>query len=382
MTSLGDSRSERYEFGEVLGTGTTATVRRAYDRVLDRDVALKEIHLDLGQGALLAEARAAARVSHPSIVVIHDVIDSPTGSFIAMELLEGPTLAEALEQRSFSARDVFQVLTAIASALEAAHAKRVVHCDIKPDNIFLTENGRTVVTDFGLANPELGGGTPGYMAPEQYEGAEMAPSMDVFGWGCVAIQMFSGTAPFGVGAEEAAYRTNHEPPVGDLQSTAEFLGLGELMLRCLEKDPGERPADGSVIVAALLEIAEQSSATVPTQRVASTYEYEPVERLPAEAALLPAIRLLVEPSDRDAWYFDVRAGEQIEVGREATLLLDDSQASRRHALLSFDGHQLLVSDLGSMNGTLCNGRVVTEYYAMPGDVLEIGTTAIHVMWPD
>lgn len=377
--------ADRYLRGEILGRGSTATVYRAHDQLLDRPVALKEIHLNNAGSVLLAEARAAAGISHPNVVTIHDVIVDDNGSYIAMELLDGPTLGDVLRSGFPLPDEAMRIACDLASALDAAHRRGIVHCDIKPDNIFVTTSGRIVVTDFGLAAPELGGGTPGYMAPEQYTDEPPDPSMDVFAWACVVVELLCGAPPFGTDPNQAEQQTVAGAASVAVEPFGHWRGLWELVGRCLDPIPERRPHDGSALFAELSAVLWQSPpATVPVARDVLTPPLSssevshdiPQASAPAPVDTAAAIRLVVVPPAGDAWYFDLLAGEEIDVGREARLLIDDSQVSRHHVSLHNDGAQLVVTDLGSMNGTYVNGHLVDRAAALPGDVIYVGTTSI------
>ncbi|MGH3849545.1 MAG: serine/threonine-protein kinase, partial [Pseudonocardiaceae bacterium] len=255
-----DLLHSRYSLVEVLGQGAMGVVWRAHDAVLDRDIALKELRPGPGvdpteaKERFLVEARAAARLSHPNIVAVHDVFVDDDRVVIAMELVEGPTLEELVRAGAQPTSLVREVMAQVAQALASAHAVGVVHRDLKPDNIFWTQEGRAVVADFGLARIGAGRGTvegtvmgtPGYMAPEQVRGTATGPQADVFGWAAVAYQLAAGSSPFGdLDASDPvalAYRIVHEDsPTLDLPDDP---ALAALITKGLAKDPVDRPADG------------------------------------------------------------------------------------------------------------------------------------------
>jgi serine/threonine-protein kinase len=385
MVLHGGAAAGRYLRGQVLGSGSTATVYQAHDQLLDRPVALKVIHLPDMQTVLLAEARAAAGISHQNVVTIHDVVEDANGPFIAMELVEGPTLAEVLASGPMPTHAALRTATDVAAALEAAHRRGVVHCDIKPDNVFVTHAGRTVVTDFGLAAPELGGGTPGYMAPEQYHDAPPTPAMDVFAWGCLTAELLGGVPPFGIEPADAELRTQVDAPSLALEAFEPVPGLLDLVLRSLEKDPSSRPPDGGALLSELAVVLGMTqSMTVPTVREGVPALVDPPQTW--ESGLTSSVvapvwsqaRLVIATAGDPPWVAALQAGEAIEVGREAAIRLSDPQASRRHALLWFDGTHLQITDLGSMNGTYWNGQPVSHCFAVPGDVISIGSTLITI----
>src|SRR5437867_3511001 len=205
----------RYEIRKELGRGMMGVVYEAHDPALGRTIALKTISLALGgsprereeyERRFLAEARIAARLSHPGIVVVHDVgRDAEKGIlFIALEHLHGRTLAQIAEEGRPDWREALRIVARVAEALEYAHAHRVVHRDIKPANIMVLPSGLPKIMDFGIAKLETGHhtatgqfmGTPLYMAPEQALGQPVDGRTDVFSLGSVAYTLLTGRPPF------------------------------------------------------------------------------------------------------------------------------------------------------------------------------------------
>ena len=309
--------ASRYVLDGVIGQGAMGTVWRAHDTVLDRAVALKELQPGPGidreeaKARFLVEARAAARLRHPNIVAVHDVLVDGERLLISMELIEGPTLGEVVARSGpQSPESARAIMAQVAHALAAAHAGGVVHRDLKPDNIFWAADGRVVVADFGLARIGAGSGTtvgmmmgtPGYMAPEQLRGHAVGPAVDVFGWGVTAYELLAGRPPFGhpMDTEIAAiaYRVVHESPeplvVGGDPALARVIDVA------LSKDPALRPADGSALVRALEQgipvgAISPTDVTQPTPHVASADP--PTNRAPLIAggvtALIAVIALVV-----------------------------------------------------------------------------------------
>ncbi len=195
------SRLGRYEITGVLGSGGMANVYSAEDPQLRRRVAIKLLRfspvgasgLEVAREAMLREAQALARLSHPAVVAIHDVGLHEGAVFIAMEQLEGMSLARWQRERPRSWRERVRVYALAGEGLAAAHAAGLVHRDFKPDNVIVTPSGRVCVVDFGLAQlgPEPGGalalvGTPAYMAPEQRVGGPVTPAADQYSF-CVSL---------------------------------------------------------------------------------------------------------------------------------------------------------------------------------------------------
>ena len=263
--------SDRFEVIEELGSGGGGRVWLARDALLQREVALKEV---AGGGTALTEARAAARLSHPSIVTIHDVLEDDGVVRIAMEFLDGPTLAEVIAKAGGQdPAAVRAVVGQVAGALAAAHAAGMTHGDVKPSNIFWLASGRVVVADFGLARTDDiqqtrtvdGFGSPAYLSPEQVRGERTTAASDVFSWGVVAYELLTGTHPFGAGPGVATatilYRIAHEDPAPLLTADT---ALAEVIGECLAKDPLDRPSSGSEVCDLL------TGAVMPAGRRPST----------------------------------------------------------------------------------------------------------------
>jgi len=187
-----DGTLGRYVVMRELGRGAMGTVYRAYDPELDRAVAVKVLHeVDAAAFARLRrEAQAMARLAHPNVVSVYDVVASDDLVFVAMELVEGQTLREYA--RGAAWRDVLAACIAAGRGLAAAHAARLVHHDVKPDNVLCAADGRVAVSDFGLARsaddsgePRFAG-TPAYMAPEVYRGEPATIASDQFSY-CATV---------------------------------------------------------------------------------------------------------------------------------------------------------------------------------------------------
>jgi len=221
-TLVPGDRVERYEIQEIVGLGGMSVVYAAWDRQLGRRVALKLLRPGLAQAQPLQEARALARVSHPNVVAVYDAGMFGAEVFLAMELVQGETLARWLRARTRPWREVLRVLLEAGRGLTAAHDAGLVHRDFKPHNVLIGADGRVRVTDFGLARfgggePEAPGsertprggdltrltrtsvfvGTPAYMAPEQLTRGEASPLTDQFGFCVTAYEAFYGERPFG-----------------------------------------------------------------------------------------------------------------------------------------------------------------------------------------
>jgi eukaryotic-like serine/threonine-protein kinase len=203
-----------------LGRGGMATVYRAHDEVLDRQVAIKVLHPHLATDEAFLdrfrrEARAAAALSHPNVVAVHDWGESEEGAYLVLQLIEGPTLRQLLrEHGQLSPEEAAGVLIPVARGLGAAHAAGMVHRDVKPENLLLGRDGIVRITDFGLAraiasaNATFGTdvliGSPHYLSPEAVEGDRLDPRADVYALGVILFECLTGAPPY---SGETAFAT-------------------------------------------------------------------------------------------------------------------------------------------------------------------------------
>ncbi|RZB17654.1 serine/threonine protein kinase [Streptomyces sp. F001] len=273
--------ADRYRLLAKLGHGGMGTVWRAKDETVDREVAVKEPrvpdHLPERERAnaferMRREARAAARLDHPSVVNVHDVAVVDGQPWIVMELVQGRSLGAALQEGTLSAREAAKVGLEVLGALEAAHAAGILHRDVKPDNVLLGRHDRVVLTDFGIAQIEgetnltdTGGfvGSPEYIAPERVLGQRPGPASDLWSLGVVLYAATEGVSPFRRSNTPATLQSvlnaTPAPPASASGPLADAInGL-------LQKDPAHRP--NAAQVRALLEAAANPPQPVPTQVV-------------------------------------------------------------------------------------------------------------------
>ena len=221
-------RVAHYEIREKLGEGGMGVVWKAEDLLLKRVVALKFLHASDDLPRLLREAQVAAALNHPNICTIHEV--NPEGGFLVMELVEGESLSAMVARRPLPLDHAVELATQICEGLKAAHAKGIIHRDIKSGNVLVTADGRTKILDFGLARAPgqvaltregVRAGTPGYMAPEQWRGEAADCRTDIWAVGAVLHEMLTGRLPMG--------QTETLPE-----------GLEQVVRKALAADPGQR----------------------------------------------------------------------------------------------------------------------------------------------
>ncbi|MFE7269119.1 serine/threonine-protein kinase [Streptomyces sp. NPDC057623] len=271
----------RYRLLAKLGHGGMGTVWRAKDETMDREVAVKEPrvpdHLPERERAnaferMRREARAAARLDHPAVVNVHDVAVVDGQPWIVMELVQGRSLGDALQEGTLGARDAARIGLEVLGALEAAHAAGILHRDVKPDNVMLGRHDRVVLTDFGIAQIEgetnltdTGGfvGSPEYIAPERVLGQRPGPASDLWSLGVVLYAAAEGVSPFRRSNTPATLQSvlNATPaPPAAAQGP-----LAEAINGLLQKDPARRP--DAARTRALLEQTANPPVPAPTAQV-------------------------------------------------------------------------------------------------------------------
>ncbi|WP_329118474.1 serine/threonine-protein kinase [Streptomyces sp. NBC_01465] len=277
----------RYRLGELIGRGGMGKVWRAHDEVLHRTVAVKELTAGLfvseaDRTVLHArtqkEARAAARINHPGVVTVHDVIPYDDRPWIVMEYVDGPSLADAAkESGALAPREAARIGLHVLGALRAAHAAGVLHRDVKPGNILLARDGRVLITDFGIAAIEGDSeitrtgeivGSIDYLAPERVQGEAPGPASDLFSLGATLYTAVEERSPFRRTSPISTLQAvvNEEPPPPQQAGP-----LAPVITALLRKDPAERPsaaeAERMLLDAMEGRTPKQAQAFVPTQNV-------------------------------------------------------------------------------------------------------------------
>lgn len=267
----------RYQLISQIAQGGMASIYSAIDTRLDRKVAVKIMHPHLAQdeafvNRFIREAKAAAALTHPNAVSVQDQGWNTNGVpavFIVMEMVEGHTLREYLEESGkFSVAQALQYLTAILGALAAAHKLEIIHRDIKPENILISNDGRIKIADFGLAHGALIGstltaessvvlGSVSYLSPEQVQRGISDSRSDVYSTGILAYELLVGEKPFsGDSPIQIAYMhvNNRVPKISQSRSDIPK-ELDELIYSATSANPDERPRDAGVFLSAIQDIA-------------------------------------------------------------------------------------------------------------------------------
>ncbi|MEU4215019.1 serine/threonine-protein kinase [Actinoplanes sp. NPDC026623] len=367
----------RYRLIERLGTGGMSVVWRAHDEVLGRAVAVKMLTPQLADDSMFRdrlrqEALAAAQLCHPHITGIFDFGESPldenlTVPYVVMELNDGESVSARLgRQGSFPWRDAVLIAAEVASALAAAHARGVVHRDVTPANVMLTGAGAKVV-DFGISaligqrDAAADGsllGTPAYLAPERLSGSPVSPATDVYSLGLLLYRTLTGRFPWPAGNTTEALRAHL---FADPEPVPSLPGLppevGDLCLRCLAKQPGDRPtaAEAAGTLAAVVGLKPIIPPAVARDAAPGPRPSpHPVPRPPSRPPRVPALRLRTRSGRARA----VRAGGPRPLGgglfRGGALVHDlftggrlgDAVLAGRHRLQAGVATVVLIASIG------------------------------------
>lgn len=282
----------RYRLGDTIGRGGMGKVWRAHDEVLHRTVAVKELTaaLYVAEADRLVlhartqkEARAAARITHPGVVTVHDVLDHDNRPWIVMQYVDGPSLADAVkasEDKRIDAREAARIGLHVLGALRAAHAAGVLHRDVKPGNVLLARDQRVLLTDFGIAAIEGDStitrtgelvGSIDYLAPERVRGGQPGPASDLWSLGATLYTAVQGESPFRRSSPISTMQAvvNEEPP------PATYAGaLAPVITALLRKEPEDRPSaeEAERMFLEAMEGREPRSAHeyVPTRQVSES----------------------------------------------------------------------------------------------------------------
>ncbi len=370
-----------FEIQAELGRGGMGVVYKAWQKSLERPVAMKFLlaeHASNPQllARFLAEARAAASLTHPNIVSVYQVGECVAGPYFVMEFIDGPSL-ETVLQRTVPIPWAVALLATVAEAVHHAHEKGIVHRDLKPANIMLQGSKRPVVMDFGIAKllrktsglttqPGTLVGTPSYMPPEQAgeQPEKVGPHSDVYSLGAILYNLLSGKPPF---EESSAMRTicrvlSPEPPEPIRLFRPEVPArLEQICMKCLEKEPSQRYGSAQALANDLKRFRSQLANSASDS---------------GTGPALPTVVLVSETGKR------LRVSNPATViGRspECDLVVKASDVSKRHCRILVSANQVAVEDLGSSNGTFVNGKQIDHAPLHDGDDLDLGGHIFKIM---
>lgn len=287
---IGQTFEGRYTIVNVIGTGGMATVYGAYDQVSGRSVAIKMMSKKLEHNArqiklFTNEANALSLLSHPNIVQVYNTTITNSTKYIIMEYVEGITLKKHIDHRgALPEREVLYYATQILSALDYIHSKGIVHCDIKPQNIILLQNGSIKVADFGIARldamldrskekSDVALGTVYYVSPEQAQGKAPKAESDLYSLGVMLYEAMTSHLPFyhENPTEVAKMQINKEPTPPSQYRQDISIGLEQIILRAMEKNPKKRYATAMEMLTDIRALRQNSKTVFGNEKNSSRY---------------------------------------------------------------------------------------------------------------
>jgi serine/threonine protein kinase len=362
---LSGTRVAHYEILERLGRGGMGEVYRARDHRLERDVAVKWIRPEAGddqrkRARFAREARALAAINHPSVIKVHAVEELGDTQFLVMEIVKGQSLEELIPERGFERDELLALAQDLVDAVAAAHRQGVLHRDLKPRNVMLSDAGQLKVLDFGLAKVKRKAdaatvdatsltregvvvGTAPYMSPEQAKGESVDQRSDLFSLGALLYEMATGRQAFAGGSEAeviSAVLRDDPPPLGERRPDLPP-AFAELVARALEKRPERRFSSAATLAANLLAIASHDprARDIPTEpaRIEQQIHYCTT---PGGFSIAYATSGNGPPLVRAlGWFTHLEREWRWPAGSEVWRHL-----SQRHTLLRYDGRGLGLSE--------------------------------------
>lgn len=296
--------NDRYQLQETLGTGGMAVVYKARDLMLERNVAVKVLREDFSKDPAFRErfrqeARAAANLSHPNIVTVHDFGLDQGHLFIVMEFMPGTELKTLIKQKErFSISEALELMIQACGGIGYAHRAGLVHCDVKPHNMLVTPEGRLKVTDFGIARAlstispdeqsDVVWGSPHYFSPEQAGGRPPSPASDVYSLGVILYEMVTGRLPFVASdsAELARMHRDDKPVAPRYYNNSIPSALEEIILKVLSKEPSSRYRTADQLGRLLLGLYDTNpDSKQPMAFVHDTFQGARIQQLPVKSEI-------------------------------------------------------------------------------------------------
>src|SRR6056297_10605 len=259
---IGKLLNDRYKIERQIGSGGMALVYEAKDVMLDRKVAIKMLRPEFVSdedfiNKFRHEAKAVAKITHPNVVSIYYIVESENSLYLVMEYIEGKDLKSLIQKRGkLSVVEALDIANQVTAAVEVAHENNIIHCDIKPHNILITDNNQVKVTDFGIARAVTSStmtitdtimGSAHYFSPEQAQGEEISTYSDIYSIGVVLYEMLSGRVPFkGESPISVALKHIQKEPK-ELKEVFPSVPeeVNELVMKTLSKEPEDRQESAS-----------------------------------------------------------------------------------------------------------------------------------------
>lgn len=394
----------RYFLRAHVGSGGMADVYQAWDGIRSAQMAVKVLRRDLIRNPRFLqlfrkEADLLRTLNHPHIVRLYDFEQDGDTLFLVMDWVEGMDLRQAItrHRKPYSTKETGRILKPVCSALNYAHQSQIYHCDIKPANILLHNDGRVLLTDFGIARvagDKMGAGTPPYMAPEQFTGDVVDGRTDVYALGVTLFEMltggylpFDGNGPQTVGST-AKTRIEWEhlnmavPPVRCF-NPALSAAVEAVLLTTMNKKKEQRYTTLLALYDAF-EIASTARTRLDTElRETAFYPSPPARPVPARPPAHPPV---AASSSIDGPHLLARSGNmagaviaipwgELRIGRSSSnhVCLGERSVSRQHAAIIRDQRNVYIKDLGSRLGTYVNGYPINGVAMLRvGDIIRIG----------
>ena len=399
---------DRYFLRQHVGSGGTADVYLAWDKLRSAKMAIKVLRRDLANNSrffqmFAREAEMLRKLEHPSIVRLYEFERDGENVFIVMDWIDGTNLRQAIvnHKKPFTVGEALLILQPVCSALNYAHQNQVFHCDIKPANILLHSDGRVLLSDFGVARlafDQTGGGTPPYMAPEQFRAESVSAQTDVYALGITLYEMLSGgLVPFRGDSPSSQGATTRERigwehlnlPLPALRTINPKLpeSVEAVVATALNKDPQKRYSTTMALTEAFERALEGKSQDADFKTVFQPLPRPPVQR-PKPAPHLPPPPIVPRTTHYAGPHLYGRSGDfarqiipisrqGLTIGRGSSnqLRMREASVSRTHATIIWTKRGIHIRDENSSLGVLLNGQRIPAGVSVRlhhGDVIQVG----------